>query len=451
MGFPGINKHIFIIGGGISGLTVLHQLKKKYAGQTGMQIQLLERNAYVGGTAYTELHEQTIFEHGPNGFLNHHGSTFQLVRELGLETELIQAGPSAKLRFICLKNKLHALPAHPLAFLRFPFFSITDKFKVLAEVFVPRSSAAAESVYDFAARRFGERFAQYLIDPMVSGVFGGDARELCLPAAFPQIYEMEQKYGSLIKGMLAVKKQKGEHLQRPQMASFKSGMSQLSETIFKRYSEAIQTSVDVRSIRKISEGFVVETPMTQYFAHEIFLCTPAYVAADLLKEMSQDLSQALAKVIYAPLAVVGLVYKRSAFRMIPQGFGYLIPSSEGKDVLGVLFCSNIFAGRSAAEEILFRVMIGGVRHPDSVKKTEAELFNLAHREIAAVLGVEEKPVEQLIKIWPKAIPQYDKDYVSVKERLLRGIKAFPELHLAANYLNGISLNDCIANAYNAVK
>ena len=166
--------------------------------------------------------------------------------------------------------------------------------------------------------------------------------------------------------------------------------------------------------------------------------------------MSPVLGKELEKIRYSPMAVVGLVFQRDAFACPPEGFGYLIPSSEGKQVLGVLFESNIFSGRCGKDEILLRIMAGGARHPEILKKSREELIALALKEVQTTLGTSAQPVETFFVQWPKAIPQYDRAYVEAERELEEELKKWPGLYLVANYRKGVSLNDCIENAWQAV-
>ena len=200
----GMNKQILVIGGGISGLSVLHNLKKKYAADPHIQVRLLEKNGYAGGTARTKKYPHCLFEEGPNGFLDSKKSTLQLAQELGIDGDLLPAHHQSAIRYICLKNKLHKLPHNPAGMFKFKPFSLYDKIRFPLEFFVPKGTTPNETVYDFGKRRIGENFSRLFLDPMVSGIFGGDARNMDLKSAFPRIYEIEQTYGSLIKGMIAL-------------------------------------------------------------------------------------------------------------------------------------------------------------------------------------------------------------------------------------------------------
>lgn len=448
-----MSKTILIIGGGISGLSLLHYLKCKYRGREDIGILLLEKNDRLGGTIHSMRKNGYLFEAGPNGFLDSKSTTLELIRELGLAQELLRANDEAKTRYICVRDNLYPVPASPKDFLTSPLLNPLDKLRVLAEVFVPRGGDPGENVYEFGKRRLGQKFADLFLDCLVKGIFGGDARRINLKAAFPRMYELENQYGSLFKAMAKLKKGRTANpnstagMPQGQLTSFRQGTGQLIEALGSRYQEAIHLNQDVRTISYEGERFVIHAGDASYRADELFLSTPAYQAASLLKNISPGIAAALEKIDYAPIAVVGLVFALSAFKTRPKGFGYLIPSTEQREVLGVLFDSNIFAGRCPSDQILFRVMMGGAQHREVLKMSDEELLAVAVRELKLRFSPSEECKDTFFVRWPRAIPQYDLNYPSVKENLMSQLKQRPHLHLAANYLNGISMNDCIENAY----
>jgi len=292
---------------------------------------------------------------------------------------------------------------------------------------------------------------------MVSGIFGGDVRQLSIKAAFPKIYELEQSYGSVIKGFVDLqrkKKSKGNGKKQGadgRMVSFRKGMSQFSEGFLNKYRDSIHLDEAVVGIDRAGEGFTVETRKIKYFADELFVCTPAFVASDLLKSLDMMVSELLAKIVYAPIAVIGLVYPKKNIKRLPVGFGYLVPSSEGKEVLGTIFSSNIFPDRTNDKYFLFQVMIGGARNPDIVQKTRKDLITIATSELKKVLNIDQDPSDEFFIIWPQAIPQYTNEYAYVKDGLLYEVQKFKNFHLVSNYLDGIGLADCLHNAHIAAE
>lgn len=481
---PVMSKTIMIIGGGISGLALLHYLSQRHARRPDINIRLLEKEGRAGGTIRTVDAHGCLFETGPNGFLDSKQRTLDFVEDLGLSAEIVKAGAQSKIRYISVGDSLHALPSGPKSFLTFPPLTLFDKLRVLGEVFVPKGLDPDESVYAFGKRRLGEKFARIFLDPMISGIYGGDADRINLRAAFPRIYQLEQEFGSLFKAMMGLRKQKktrrvastrapdlnqdrfrAVHRIRKDgmsprgstgmpmgtLTSFRQGQTRFVDALARRYETNIRFRQEVKTVSHHQGRFIISSGDQQHEADELFISTPAYHAADILQEISPPLAEELNRVEYAPIAVVGLVFSLSVFQNPPKGFGYVIPSSEKKDVLGVLFESNIFPERCPDGRILFRVMAGGARHPGILEKSQEEIVRLAAHEVQKTFLIAADPLRTMFAAWPKAIPQYTRNYFDIQNGLDEELKNWNRLHLVANYRGGVSLNDCIENAYQAAQ
>jgi len=292
---------------------------------------------------------------------------------------------------------------------------------------------------------------------MVTGITGGDSKEINLKAAFPRAFELENQYGSLFKAKIKLKKQSkpsgpaSNGTGKGRLRSFKRGMGQLVEHLHDRYSDTVILNQTVNRVSQYKEQYKINTNDKEYTADELYVCIPAYKAADLFNDLNEKIAKSLREIHYAPIAVIGLVYDREATTQLPRGFGYLIPSFEKGEVLGVLFDSNIFSHRCHDNEVLVRVMLGGVRNPDIIKKSNEELINLAKNEIKKVVQTTSDAKKKFIVSWPKAIPQYDQQYVQTIARLREHMASLKNVSFVANYLKGIALNDCIENAYYAAQ
>lgn len=393
-------KKIVIIGGGISGLSVLHYIKKRY--QKGIEVTLYEQNAQVGGTIASQDTQDFIFETGPNGFLSN-ASTLELIDELQFTDQIIHANEASKRRYIQLEGKLLLLPSDPFGFIQTPLLSPSDKLRFLAGL-LNNNISKDQSVYDYASKRFGEMVTDRFIDPFLTGIYAGDIRRLHMEHAFP-------KMG---KGPKSI------------VCSFKKGMGSFIQHLYQTYQPYIETQKVIKNISDIQADVYV-------------VATPAYSAASLLG------IHILNNIVYSPVVVVGFKAKKISFRTLPDGFGYLIPSSEGKEILGVLLESNVFPRNVPNDELVIRIMMGGAHHPEIIQMDPQELIAMALREIDLTYGLKSQPAAS-IKIWPKGIPQYDLDYPKLLPAVMEELKHNPHIHICANYLGGISFNDCIKNA-----
>lgn len=439
-----MSKQIIIIGGGISGLAVLHHLKQKFKDRPDIQILLIEKNPQPGGVIQSYTKAGCLFEAGPEGFLTSKASTLQLAEELGLKDEVIQTPPETKLRYLCINNKLHAMPMGPGEFLRFKPFGIFEKLRVLSELFTPGKSDPKETVYQFGQRRFGKKFTEYFMDAMSTGIYGGNIRQLNLKTAFPQIYSMEEQHGSLLRA--GIRQMKTRKKNASNLLSLRHGMGQLINALQNKYHDHISLEDEVYSLVKSEAGYVVETNKRKYFADEIFLCTPAYSAARLLRTINQSLALMLERIEYVPMTIIGLVYRKSSFQNAPRGFGYLVPSREGKKVLGMIFSSNVFPGRADSGKILLRVMLKG----DHRSNPTSDAIRCTQDEVAGIFKVTDSPIDTFSADWPAAIPQYTTAYQALIDPIKQELAGLSQFHVVASYWGGVSVNDCTQNAKNAV-
>ena len=425
-------KRIAIIGGGISGLTVLHYLKQRLGDSA--QITLFEREASTGGTIHSFKKDSCLFEWGPNGFLDNQPATLQLIKEMGAADQLITANPTARRYYIQIKGNLCAIPAGVLEFIRTPFLPLKDKWSLIAGVFKMNISKD-RSIDDYISRRFSPRIAQSLVDPFINGICAGDIKRLHMASAFPKL------------------KPKG--FKRTRMRSFKRGMGQIIEALDKRYQKHIQTNSEI-TISKDGHCFSLDKKSLKesvypYLFDVVIVATPAYAAAKIVENLNPILAQTLTKIPYAPIAVAGLLFKQNSFKKKPDGFGYLIPSQENKNILGVAIESNVYAGRAGDNEIMMRVMLGGAHHPAIINDEQEKIIGLAIKEIDNIYGLISGPLETFVKLWPQAIPQYEINYPHWRQSIAEQCAKTPGLYLCANYLDGISFNDCVNNAKSLAK
>jgi len=451
-----------IIGGGISGLTVAHA--------SGLQtqpgkIELWECTGRLGGTIGTDRVDGYSVDWGPNGFLDREPLTLRLVDELGLRDRLEPANPKSEKRFIVKQGRLHPVPFSPAKMLTTGLLRPLEKARVFCEPFIPaRRDDGDESVFDFAARRIGLAAAETFVDPMVSGVYGGLARELSLPACFPIMREMEKRYGGLVKALIARQREKRRSQQsgaaaRPKsggpagpgghLTSFRTGVDLLIQTLGEQLEPVIRTNRQILWVRRKEDAWEIgeQTGLTVQ-ARKLVIACPTYAAAPILKGFDGELSEAFDAIPYAPIIVVATGHRRQDIQHPLDGFGFLIPRTQGMRTLGSIWTSSIFSERAPERYVQFRSMLGGAGDPAVLELSDEQLWQTLKRELNPLVGIRsEEPAFIRIYRWERGIPQFKMGHRERRTRLEQLVARYPGLFIAGNAYYGVSLNDCVKMAY----
>lgn len=432
---------IAIIGGGISGLSVLHYLMSS---GSEIEVSLYEADNRLGGTIGTDCADGFTCDWGPNGFLDREPATLELVDELGLTGKLIRANPKAEKRFIFRNGRLHPVSPHPIKFLTSQLLSARGRARVLYEPFVSKKKdASEETIFQFAARRIGSEAAEVLVDPMVSGVFGGDARESSLRACFPKMAQMEEQYGSLVKALIAKKKEGskgGPSGPTGRLTSFENGLYTLVEEFQHRYSEHISLGTEVSAIESTARGYRVK-PGDTY--DSVVFATPSCTTASLLEGVSESAAGLLNRIPYAPMAVCCFGYAKERVKHDLDGFGFLVPHVENREILGSIWTSSIFPDQAPAGFHLLRTMLGGYGNDSISEMDNNELVHIATRELKDIVGVPDEPEFVRVFKWKRAIPQYLLGHNDLISEIENELSNYPGLYLVGNSYTGVGLNDCV--------
>jgi protoporphyrinogen/coproporphyrinogen III oxidase len=450
-----------IVGGGISGLAVAHWLRLN---ERSASWELWEASSRVGGTIGTDRVDGYSFDWGPNGFLDREPLTLRLVREAGLDSLLEPANEKAEKRFIAKRGRLHPVPFSPPAMLRTGLLGPMGKLRIFAEPFVAaRRDDGDESVFDFAARRIGRAAAETFVDPMVSGVFGGVARQLSLPSCFPIMRDMEKRYGGLVRALIARSREKkraggagaaqkksgGPAGPGGRLTSFSGGLDTLTEKLHRNLSASIRTDCPAVSIRRNGSCWAVTRASGETVtAANVVLACPAFVSAQLLSGSDPELAAALDSIPYAAITVVATGHRRADIARPLDGFGFLIPRGEGLRTLGSIWTSSIFADRAPRDHVQFRTMLGGAGDPDVMRLSDDELWETIRRELDPFLGIRRDPVIRRVYRWQRGIPQFTLGHRERRAEIERLASLHPGLHMVGNAFYGVGLNDCVKMAWN---
>ena len=431
---------VAIVGGGISGLACAHRLRG-----LGVRALVLEAEDRAGGVIGTVERNGFLFEAGPQSFLGT-PPVIELVRELKLEGELIQADANAP-RYVYVKGRLQAVPMSPTALLTSSLLSMRSRYRLVSEP-LRRTAPLAheESVADFVRRKFGNEILEYLVAPFVSGVYAGDPETLSLRAAFPSLDEWEREYGSVLRG--AMKSRKQQSGARPGLCSFRGGVRALLRSMESELGDGLMREARVESlVRGAGAGFTIQFSKSgtreSISVRAVVLAAPAYIAGHLLSGISQVAGDALLGVSYAPVAVIAGGYKRRQVGNSLVGFGVLIPRKAGLHTLGTVWNSSLFAGRAPSDSVAITSFAGGVTDAEIVSREASEIGALVEAEIEKLLDISGPPVAREIWRYSRALPQYNLGHAHVLENVRGGLAAVPGIYLAGNYLSGPAIGNCI--------
>ena len=424
-----------IIGAGISGLSTAHFLSKKSS-----DFLIVESEKKVGGIISTKKENGFLCENGPNTVLLNNDAINEIIKDCGLFEQIIFPKKSAqKNRFIFNNNQIQALPNNPIGIFTTSLLNPWDKIQIIKEIFKPNKQGNL-SVKDFFDYRFSSNFTNQFVEPFLTGVYAGDINKMSMKHALKRIWELQQKDGSIIKGILKNILSK----KKTPIFNFKNGLSQLTEKIKENLGDKILTQHSVSSINKTPSGFELTINDKEYKCKNIISTIPSFALANLIKD--KNLKTQLNLVRYAPAEVFHFGFNQKDIRNQINGFGLLTKKTDNKSYLGVLFNSEIFEHVSDDNTKLFTVIVGGERQAHLCKKNYDELQNIIERELVGLIQSEKKPFFTNHYSYKKGIPQYLLNH----QDLLDAINDFEEKNknffISGNYIKGVSVSDCIKNA-----
>ena len=444
------NIDIAIIGAGLTGLTTAFWLTR-----AGKKIQIIERQNRAGGQIRTFQEYGFVYESGPNTGVVSYPEVAELFAALSPDCTLETAREESKKRWIWKGNKFHALPSGLVSAVTTPLFTLYDKFRILGEPFRAKGTNPDESVAELAARRLGKSFVDYAVDPFLSGVYAGNPHTLVTRHALPKLYNLEQDYGSFIKGSIAkakLPKSERDKLATKKVFSAVGGLERLAEALVKAIGkEQITLSASEVKIQPQGKQWLItyRTPEGEQSlnANKVVTTCGAYALPDLLPFIPKEDIGQISNLHYAPIIQASVGFHNT--RGLQFGaFGGLVPSKEKKDVLGILFPSACFVGRSPEEGALFSFFIGGVRHADMLDWSDEKLKEMILKNIHSMLKFPADAQPDLIKIHrhQKAIPQYEKSSEARFKMIEELQTRYPGLILAGNIKGGIGMADRIRQA-----
>ena len=457
---------VAVVGGGISGLSAAHRLTEL---APHARIVLFEAAGRVGGVLGTEQRADCMVERSADMFITRDPWAMELCKRIGFGDRLVNTNPAFRQSFVVCRGKLEPIPegftlmspARIWPILTTKILSWPGKMRLASEFFIGRrDSTDDESLADFSIRRFGREAYQRLIQPLIGGIYTADPNKLSMQATMKQFVDLEQKYGSLIRGMRAAAKARPSHEAQAERAASgaryglfvapKDGMSSFIEAVASRLpDEAIRLNSPVSQVRREADGrwFVtvseVDGSQSEHPFDAVIVAAPAYRAAEQLNQVEPELAKLLGGIPHAGAAVVVSIYRRAEIRHPLDGFGFVVPLVEKRRILSGSFSSVKFTHRAPEDRVVFRSFLGGACQPELLELTDHQLLDAAHEELSDLLGISGRPMHNEVVRWHGTMPQYHVGHLQKVDEIERRAAALPGFALAGNAYRGVGIPFCV--------
>ena len=339
-----------------------------------------------------------------------------------------------------------------------PVLSLSGKLRLACEPLLPgnkRAEGEDESVASFASRRLGHETFERLVQPLVAGIYTADPEKLSMAATLPQFLDQEEQHGSLWRAAQREPAPDEDDESGARYGLFlapRGGMQRLVEAIIERLpAERLRTSTRIRKLVKVNNIWQAcdekEDSLGQF--DSVIVTLPAYRAAEVLSQSAPALCEELAEIPYAGASVVCLGFRESQIQRPIDGFGFVVPSVEGRRLIAASFASYKFPGRTPVGGVLIRIFLGGALQPKLADLPDDKLVQIAREELAELVGLEGEPEMIDIARWPRRMPQYHVGHLDRVKRIKHLAEQQPGLELAGAAYRGVGIPQCIRSGEHA--
>lgn len=456
---------VVIIGGGIAGLTSAFYLQKKIKeNQLSIDIQLIEASHRLGGKLQTVRRDGFTIERGPDSFLARKTSMIRLAKEVGMDDQLVHNSTGKS--YVLVNNKLHPMPGGSIMgipteigpFITTGLFSIPGKLRAAADFLLPRSEAGKDQALgQFFRRRLGNEVVENLIEPLLSGIYAGDIDQLSLMSTFPQFYEVEQKYRSLIIGM---KKSTPNQAKQPVQNKPTKGAFLTFKTGLQSFAEAIEAKLDPHSILK---GHKVEKITRMNSQYRIFLnngeemtadCVIAATPHQITQSMFSDYRffDPLKTVPSTSVATVAMAFPKEAIKNDIEGTGFVVSRNSDYSITACTWTHKKWAHSTPEGKVLLRCYVGRAGDETIVDLSDDQINKIVLDDLKKTMDITMNPDFSIISRWKNAMPQYTVGHKQRLATILEKMKQeLPGVFLAGASYGGVGVPDCIDQGEAAVK
>ncbi|NBI28784.1 protoporphyrinogen oxidase [Chengkuizengella marina] len=465
-------KKVTIVGGGISGLSTAFYMKKKFSEQgIPIEITIVEKDNRLGGKIQTWLRDEFVIERGPDSFLARKFPIIKISRELGIEDQLTATNPKAKKNYILHKGKFHlmppglilGIPTKMAPFMKTGLISFPGKLRAGMDLFLPRrSSSSDETLGGFLSRRLGKQVAENIAEPLLSGIYAGNPNKLSLKATFPQFRGIEQKYRSLILGMVNSRKQTPANgasamplpkiAQNSMFLTYKKGLNTLVDALVEELRNVkVITEQSVTKIKKLdsnhdldetniyeitlSNGEMIESDI-------IVLAIPPHLSADLFTDLNQV--QQLKKIKYASVANVIMAFDKKDINHDMDGSGFVIPRKEGRFITACTWTSSKWLHTAPKGKILLRCYVGRSGEEAWKQLDDKQIIEKVQKEIEYLMGIKATPIFHKVTRLYHSMPQYPIEHLNIIGNARKQCtEHYPGIFLTGAGYEGVGIPDCV--------
>lgn len=443
---------VLVIGGGISGLAVAW-----WAARFGLSVEVWEAAERTGGKICSRREQGYLTESAAAMLINYRPEVAQFIRESGLEEMKTPRSPLAgKRRYLLDQGRLQPLPLSPPAFLTSSIWSLRGKLRILGEPFIPRRRGGEEeSVSAFITRRFGREFLDKAVEPLIAGTFAGDAELASAPATFPNLIELEQRYGSVVLGVILHRLLGRSTSTRVDTFSFNKGMATMTDVLSQAPGLTVRTGHRVETVRRSGQEWRVRATSPdgprEHAFRQVVIAAPATVAAALMAPVDDGLARLLAEIEYTQMMVLHMGFDRNAVGHPLDGTGFLTPRSAGLPFNGNLWMSSLFTQRAPEGKVLLTSYLGGARRPETANWDILQVVDEVCQALTPLLGLRSSPEMVRIDRHAEALPLYNGAYQARDRDIAARLQRLPGLHLEANYRGGVSVRDRIVRGHDVAQ
>lgn len=447
-----MQQHVVIIGGGIAGLSAAYDLARG-----GIPHTLFEKAPRLGGVIETRHQDGCVLECGPDSFISSKPEMLALIKELGLEGEVIGSNDHQRTTHILKGGKLVPLPegvmmivpSKVMPMLKSNLLGWGAKMRMGFELLQRPRTNPDRSVADFVLDHFGQETLDYLAEPLLSGVYGGDPKFLSVNSVLPRFVEMERTKGSLGKAVMGAK-----HPPAPKTSANGTGPKGAT-SLFRTVAGGLGSIIDalagyanvkhatVDAIERNGENFRVRAGGEWVDATAVIVAAPGPQAVPLIQGIDPELARIVGTIPYSSSSLVSLVFDQAKFDGQRAGFGFLIPKKERKRMAAATFVGTKFAHRAPNDRILLRCFFGGIGDEAILTESDDSMVAIAREELKEILGLTTPPLFSTVSRWPQSMAQYNVGHAVRIAEIKKRVAAIPGLHVAGNAYDGIGLPDCV--------